>query len=258
MADDPTSYGYIRISRKLYETDRFWNEPRVFSRHEAWEDMIQMAAWKDHTRLVKNEMVELKRGELLASIRFLARRWKWGEKRVRLFLDLVLSMGQIRTQRETQAGAVYLLVKYEDYQSPTPGRAHQRAQEGHSKGTKRSNEEVRDEAEASSHERFEAFWKDYPKRTGGNPKQAALRAWNARIREGADPDAIVQGRNRYIAYLRADGRIGTKYVLQAVTFLGPDCRWLDEWTPEPRTGKQTPQQYDYSDAATTQFRGFKL
>jgi hypothetical protein len=100
---------------------------------------------------------------------------------------------------------------------------------------------------------FDVFWADYPKRAGGNPKGRARNAWNARIRDGAVPDAIIQGRNRYIAHLRAEGKLGTRYVMQAATFLGPDKRWEDEWSAQTTLA---PQSYDYSKAANgPQFTG---
>lgn len=147
MASDPGEFGYIRISRKFFETNESWLERREFSRAEAWIDLIQMAAWKDHARLVGNEMVELKRGELLASIRFLSKRWVWGIKKVRLWITMVTGFGQIRAQRETHYGTVYLIVNYDEYQD-TPAekgtvKGRVRAQSGHSKGTKRINEEGR-------------------------------------------------------------------------------------------------------------------
>jgi len=140
MPPDPDQFGYIRISRKLYENDRFWNEPRVFSRHEAWEDFIQMASWKDQTRLVGNELVELKRGELLASIRYLASRWRWSPKKVRIYLDLLAELERVRAQRGAQGGTVYLLVNYDDYQegSAAKGTAGDRGTaKGTAKGTAR-------------------------------------------------------------------------------------------------------------------------
>ena len=81
------SPGYIAISRKAYATDIWWKEPRVFSKWEAWEDLIQMAAWKDDTeREMPQGQVVIKRGEVAVSRRVLAARWKWTEKAVRTFL----------------------------------------------------------------------------------------------------------------------------------------------------------------------------
>lgn len=110
-------YGYVAISRKAYKTDPFWNEARVRSRWEAWEDLIQLAAFAPHRVQTTGGMVELARGEVLASLSYLAARWQWGTKRVRLFLACLQNMERIQAQRKTQAGSVYLLVNYQFYQS---------------------------------------------------------------------------------------------------------------------------------------------
>ena len=146
-------YGHVKLSRKFFASDPFWNERRVFSRSEAWLDLIQRAAWKDHTRLVGGAVIELARGEILASIRFLASAWNWGEQKVRTFLALLKKMERISTQRETQAGTVYLLVNYDTYQGgntesntadDTPITHRQ-----HTHNTKRSSKAVKAEKETT-------------------------------------------------------------------------------------------------------------
>ena len=65
----------------------------------------------------------------------------------------------------------------------------------------------------------------YPKREGGSPKGPALRAWTARIREGIDPTALVEGVERYRRYCDAQGMTGGRVVKHAATFFGPDRHW---------------------------------
>ena len=72
---------------------------------------------------------------------------------------------------------------------------------------------------------FEACWKIYPARAGGNSKKAAGKAWNARIRSGVSADDLTRAVERYAAELRAKGKIGTEFVKQASTFFGPDEHW---------------------------------
>lgn len=119
MADE---HGYIKISRKAYDGDPFWTERRVFSRWEAWEDLIQMAAWKHHRRHIKGRVVELERGQLLTSERFLADRWQWSRGKVRRFLELLVEMERIRIadHQTDRAGSVVTLLNYDRYQSAPP------------------------------------------------------------------------------------------------------------------------------------------
>ena len=73
-------------------------------------------------------------------------------------------------------------------------------------------------------EAFEQFWKAYPKREGANPKAPARKSFDAAVRSGADPPAIVAGAVAYAA--DPSTKIGTSYVAQAVTWLNQK-RWQD-------------------------------
>jgi hypothetical protein len=78
-------------------------------------------------------------------------------------------------------------------------------------------------------DRFEEAWGLYPKRAGGNPKMDARKAWGARLREGIEPAELVEGVLRYAEYVRAAGKEGTEFVMQAVRFFGPSERWREEY-----------------------------
>ncbi len=77
---------------------------------------------------------------------------------------------------------------------------------------------------------FEQFWKAYPKRDGGNSKRSAFKAWKARLRAGVKPDDLILSASRYAEQMTAQGRIGTSFVKQASTFLGPDDHWQEVMT----------------------------
>lgn len=139
----PEQRGHVKVSRKFFAEDPFWTEAREFSRAEAWLDVVQRAAWRPYRQVVKGAVVELERGEFLASLRFLVDAWGWGIKKVRLFLASLQEMDRIRAQRETHWGTVYLVVNYEHYQTggarEEPEEGTVGAQSGHSQGTKRSS-----------------------------------------------------------------------------------------------------------------------
>lgn len=40
---------------------------------------------------------------------------------------------------------------------------------------------------------------------------------------------MLEGGHRYAAFCAATGKVGTEYVMQGATFLGPDRRFEDEW-----------------------------
>jgi len=78
------SGGYFIIYREIFSHPIFAPEP--FTEREAWVWMICTAAWQPCAIRVGSSVVNIKRGELVHSTRFLARKWRWSESRVRRFL----------------------------------------------------------------------------------------------------------------------------------------------------------------------------
>lgn len=76
---------------------------------------------------------------------------------------------------------------------------------------------------------FEALWSIYPKRDGSNPKKAAFSAYRARLKEGADPEAIRAGVERYAVWCESRGKVGTETVMQTKRFFGPGKEWENPW-----------------------------
>lgn len=74
----------------------------------------------------------------------------------------------------------------------------------------------------------------YPERAGGDYNWiGGLRAAGARIAEGYTPEEFIAGAERYTQYLKSIGKIGTEYVKQASTFLGPGKHFLTPYTSAP-------------------------
>jgi hypothetical protein len=204
--------GFIKISRKLFR-DAVWIEPREFSRFEAWLDCIQMAQWKPG----KVEGEPLARGEFLASIRGLARRWQWTEKRVRVFATGAQQRAQLKARRETQHGTVYLVVNYDAYQGASNEKGTPEGTATDTATEPRKEEEQNKNNYIGTDETFE------------QAKRRALSAWQARVAEKVDPAAMLAGVQRYAAFCQAERKIGTPYVQQAATFFGPARPFEEQW-----------------------------
>jgi hypothetical protein len=71
---------------------------------------------------------------------------------------------------------------------------------------------------------FDDFWKSYPRRQGANPKTPAFKAFDAVVKSGTDPAAIIAGARRCAIADR--DKIGTPFIPQAVKWLR-DRRWED-------------------------------
>lgn len=110
-------------------------------------------------------------------------------------------------------------------------------------------------ASAEAEPDFDEAWSSYPKRAGGNPKNRALKAWRARLKEGVAAKEITDGVIRYAAFIRATGREHTEFVMQAATFYGPDRQFAEPWNPPQESRK--PVEWWSSDAAA-EAKGLEL
>jgi thymidylate kinase len=108
--------GHINLHRGLREHP-YWEDPE---RLRAWIDVLFMAAWKRHRRLVGTAQVQLERGQFIASERFLSTRWGWSRGRVRRFLEAAEKANEIEPAGDTTDGTIYVVVKYDDYQADRP------------------------------------------------------------------------------------------------------------------------------------------
>jgi len=106
--------GWIKLWRKVWDTDLFI-EKRVFSRFEAWVDMLLMADHTNKKHLINGEWVETNRGEFPVSERFLEIRWRWSRKKVRNFLGNLEREGMVN-KNSTTKGTIVHIIKYSTYQ----------------------------------------------------------------------------------------------------------------------------------------------
>lgn len=115
--------GFIKLSRK-YFTHFLWNEPREFSKAEAWLDLIGSARFEASAELVNGRVIEVRRGEIPASRRFLEKRWNWGSTRVKNFIEMLVKQG-MANQRQELGQTILTLCKYDFYNdSATAGKPH--------------------------------------------------------------------------------------------------------------------------------------
>ena len=106
---------FIPISRRLFE-HRFWCEERIFSRFEAWLDILQSTRFEDTALFTGNRQVEIKRGQMPVSLRYLSERWKWSIKKVRNFMAMLESEGMItRSIQRGKGQALITVCNYNKY-----------------------------------------------------------------------------------------------------------------------------------------------
>lgn len=111
--------GVFGVDRGVFEHDKLRDDKAPFSKVEAWLWLIAAAAWRDHRRRVSGRNFDLKRGQLVASTRYMAERWRWTEARVRRFLDLLKTDagGDAMIDARSDAGVTVITIrKYNQYQ----------------------------------------------------------------------------------------------------------------------------------------------
>ncbi len=75
---------------------------------------------------------------------------------------------------------------------------------------------------------WQRFLATYPKRSGDRGMSAGRDKFQRLLRDGEDPAAIQAGVERYAAWAKAEGKVGTSYVKQIPTFLNGRA-WEEEW-----------------------------
>lgn len=105
--------GWIRIHRKIQE-HWLWQE-KPFDKKSAWIDLLLMANHEDKTILLGNELIEVKRGSRVTSLRQLCDRWGWSNTKVKNFLNLLEKENMIAIKSDSKKTTI-TIVNYNDYQ----------------------------------------------------------------------------------------------------------------------------------------------
>lgn len=111
------SNGWIKLHRKLQEC-WIWLEKEPFDKRSAWVDLLLNANHSDKKILFNGELITVKRGQILTSIRKLAERWKWSYDKTSRFLKLIESDGMLRKESDN-CRTLLTIENYEVYQDVT-------------------------------------------------------------------------------------------------------------------------------------------
>lgn len=107
--------GYFPLYRK-FQDHKFWREKRVFSKAEAWIDILWEVQHEDEIKQVVIGMTLFicNYGESLNSLRTWGKRWNWSISKIHRFFILLENMGQIRNTNETVTTRITVL-NYRQY-----------------------------------------------------------------------------------------------------------------------------------------------
>ncbi len=107
--------GYFALWRR-FEDHPFWKEPRVFSKAEAWIDILWQTQHEEEPKEIIFGMTVLTQhyGECLKSTRTWAKRWDWSEAKVRRFFKLLDKLGQLSAKNEIVTTRIKV-INFEQY-----------------------------------------------------------------------------------------------------------------------------------------------
>lgn len=106
--------GWISIHRGL-KNHWLYNEKRVFSKLEAWLDILLEVNHTEKKVLIKSVLFNVKRGESINSLDTWATRWNWNKSKVRRFLKTLENDLMIELKNEHKTTRL-TVCKYDSYQ----------------------------------------------------------------------------------------------------------------------------------------------
>lgn len=108
------SSGWIKLYRKLQDC-WIWLDKEPFDKRSAWVDLLLTANHSDKKILFNGELITVKRGQILTSVRKLSAKWKWSVNKVYRFLKLLESDEML--QKESDKDRTLLtIVNYSIFQ----------------------------------------------------------------------------------------------------------------------------------------------
>lgn len=105
--------GWISLHRRI-KAHWLWNEPRKYSKYEAWTDMLMTANWERKWWTKGNRWVE--RGHYIDSELQMVRRWGWARKTVQRFLKRLEDEEMIKRIPFDKQYTEIEIVNFDNYQ----------------------------------------------------------------------------------------------------------------------------------------------
>lgn len=111
-----SSKGWIKLHRKINEC-WIWDE-KPFDKARAWIDLLLLANHSDKKILFNGNIICVKKGQYLTSIRKLSERWGWSFDKVTRFLKILVSEEMLIKESDNNR-TLLTIVNYEVYQEVT-------------------------------------------------------------------------------------------------------------------------------------------
>lgn len=255
--------GYIKLHRSLLDCF-LWDSEEKHNKRSAWIDLLLLANHAEKKILFDNEIVTVKRGQYLTSIRKLANRWGWSVNTAKSYLELLESDGMIHKKSTTKCTLIDI-VNYEKYQGfsdfqdepidtstdtltdtaiDTQTDTRSDTQTAH--GLTPNNNEKNDNNINIYNVHFEEVWKIYSRKDG---KQKAYRMYQSRLNEGYSEAELLTATKNYMDYCQKN-ETEKKYIKMCSTFFGIDKPFVDYLGTQKTTPVDGPMEYQIGDYNT--------
>ena len=101
--------GYIKLHKQIQDNFLWCDKP--FSKGQAWVDLLLLANFKDGEIMAKGVVVEVKRGQVFRTVKWLSDRWGWSRKKTNFFLS-TLENQKMATLEGTPQGTLITIENY--------------------------------------------------------------------------------------------------------------------------------------------------
>jgi len=194
--------GYLALYRKIQDHP-FYKENRIFSKYEAWIDILMEV---QHSLEPKEVIIGMSchvcnYGDSLKSVKTWSKRWGWTESKTRRYFILLQKMNQIRTKSEGKTTRLSV-INYSSYdpkrrdadEMPTEPRRDADGTATTDKNVNKVNNEKTCKKQPLpgppepnekdlEKESFEKFWKLYDKKDGKKKCEAKWKKISKKVRE---------------------------------------------------------------------------
>jgi chitodextrinase len=147
--------GWIKIHRSIKD-HWLYQEDRVYSRFEAWNDILLSVNYSDSKQIIKGKVYIIRRGESIFSLDTWAKRWKWDKTKVRRFLNLLQndSMIVLTSDNITTHLTVCNYASYQDERNASETQVKRKRNTNEIQTTPIKEEEERQEEKEKKDNRF--------------------------------------------------------------------------------------------------------
>ena len=201
--------------------------------------MIMEASYKPRQKRVGNITVDLERGQLATSIRFMCDAWSWSKSTVDRFLKRLEKRDMIGTDSGTGINVI-TIGKYDDYQNKPKGSgtlpAKKRDSSGTAAGQRRDKpnkglipDEIPDATSSQEAAKYQDYLKAHP-----NPvvSDAGYGFFSELVSDGEDASQIIAAAKRYADTVK--GWSGDAKVQQSDNFLDPERGQWRKYIPKSK------------------------